>query len=86
MDEIKEEPLDEVFSTIQVSNLDVSMTTVQLEELFGEHGPLKRCFVVKPRKGPAKITTGIVQFALAEDADKAAQDGTIQYEFMTKQG
>lgn len=61
-------------STIQISNLDLNVTTEQLEEIFSEFGPLKRCFAVRPKKKNATHTKGIVQFAISEDVDKLLQD------------
>ena len=61
-------------STIQITNLDTKVTTEQLEDIFSEFGPLKRCFTVKPKKKNATHTKGIVQFAIKEDVDKLIQD------------
>ena len=61
-------------STIQITNLDTKVTTEQLEDIFSEFGPLKRCFTVKPKKKNATHTKGIVQFAISEDVDKLIQD------------
>ena len=61
-------------STIQISNLDVGVTDQRLEEIFGDFGPIKRCFAVRPKKAQATITKGIVQFAFSEDVDRLLQD------------
>ena len=61
-------------STIQISNLDLNVTTEKLEEIFSEYGPLKRCFAVRAKNKNAKHTKGIVQFAISEDVDKLFQE------------
>ena len=66
--------MDSSTSTIQISNLDVNVTTETLEEIFSEFGPLKRCFSVRPKKKNVTHTKGIVQFACPEDVDKLLQD------------
>ena len=35
------------WSTIQVSNLPLDTTRYQLEQLFTDLGPVKKCFVLK---------------------------------------
>lgn len=61
-------------STIQINNLDAKLTDDQLEEAFSDYGPLKRYFVVRPKKADAKITKGIVQFAMSDDVDKLFEE------------
>ena len=60
-----------VNSTLQITNVALSTTDENLEELFSDYGPIKRCFVVKPKHPGAKKTLGIVQFAFSDDAEKA---------------
>ena len=63
-------------STIQIANLDPSIDNRKLEEIFSDHGPLKRCFVVK------KTRKGIVQFALNDDVNKLFEEtnGKLKFE------
>ena len=63
-------------STIQIANLDPSIGNEKLEEIFSDHGPLKRCFVVK------KTRKGIVQFALNDDVNKLFEEtnGKLKFE------
>jgi len=63
-------------STIQIANLDSSIDNRKLEEIFSDHGPLKRCFVVK------KTRKGIVQFALNDDVNKLFEEtnGKLKFE------
>ena len=60
-------------STIQLLDLDPDFTDEKLEELFGDFGPIKRCFVIKPKKNQAK-TRGIIQFGICDDVDKLFED------------
>ena len=58
-------------STLQVINIPLSTTDEKLEEFFSDYGPIKRCFVVRPKLPGAKKTFGIIQFAFSDDAQKA---------------
>ena len=60
-------------STIQLLDLDPNFSDEKLEELFGDFGPIKRCFVIKPKKNQAK-TRGIIQFGISDDVDKLFED------------
>ena len=66
-------------STIQLLDLDPNFTDEKLEELFGDFGPIKRCFVIKPKKNQAK-TRGIIQFGISDDVDKLFEDTNGQLE------
>ena len=66
-------------STIRVGQVGLNVTDQDLENLFCDYGPIKRCFVVKPKK--TKInnkdvnrTIGYVEFAIAEDAKTALNE------------
>ena len=66
-------------STIRVAQVGLNISDQELEDIFSDYGPIKRCFVVKPKK--TKInnkdinrTIGYVEFAIADDA-KTAIDG-----------
>ena len=58
-------------STFQVTNIPLNTADENLEEIFSDYGPIKRCFVVRPKHPGAKKTFGIVQFAFSDDAQKA---------------
>jgi len=58
-------------STLHVANIPLETSDESLEELFTDIGPIKRCFVVRPKLPGAKKTFGIVQFAFSDDAQKA---------------
>ena len=60
-------------STLRVENVPVGTEDSSLEDLFCDYGPIKRCFVVKPKKAGAKKTLGYVQFASQDDAQSAIQ-------------
>ena len=66
-------------STVRVAQVGLDVTDQTLEDLFSDYGPIKRCFVVKPKK--TKInnkdvnrTIGYVEFAIAEDAETAINE------------
>ena len=66
-------------STVRVAQVGLDVTDQGLEDLFSDYGPIKRCFVVKPKK--TKInnkdvnrTIGYVEFAIAEDAETAINE------------
>ena len=58
-------------STLHVANVPLDTSDENLEELFSDFGPIKRCFVVRPKLPGAKKTFCIVQFAFSDDAQKA---------------
>jgi len=53
-----------------VSNLPLETTRYNLEQLFVDLGPVKKCFVLKPRDGK-KSTIGYVTFAMQDDCKAA---------------
>jgi len=63
---------DTSWNTIQVSNLPLETTRYQLEHLFEDLGPVKKCFVLKPRDGK-KSTIGYVTFAMHDDCKAALE-------------
>jgi len=58
-------------STLQIVDLPVGTSDEIIEDIFSNIGPLKRCFVVRPRVPKAEKTPGYVQFAFSDDAAKA---------------
>ena len=55
----------------QVSNLPLETTRGELENIFSELGPIKKCFVLKPKEGK-KSNLGFVTFAMSGDCKAAA--------------
>ncbi|PIK35957.1 putative RNA-binding protein 28, partial [Apostichopus japonicus] len=53
-----------------VRNLPFSCTNDQLSELFGSHGPVKQCFVVKDENADRCKGFGFVTFASKDDTKK----------------
>jgi len=60
-------------STIQLLDFNSDFTNEKLEEVFSDFGPIKRCFVIKPKKNQSK-TRGIIQFGISDDVDKLFED------------
>lgn len=61
--------------TVFVRGVDSSVTDAQLQELFSDVGPVKKAFLVrKGGKDGAHRGFGFVQFAVAEDAARAAAE------------
>ncbi|KAM9171944.1 LOW QUALITY PROTEIN: RNA-binding protein 28 [Pangshura tecta] len=62
--------------TLLVRGLPASARGPGLEQLFGQLGPLKRCFVVTHRGGETCRGFGYVTFSLLEDAQRALSEVT----------
>lgn len=60
--------------TLFVSNLPASASSADLEELFSEVGPVKRCFVVKEQGSEKCRGIGYVTFSMEEDAQRAQNE------------
>ncbi len=61
--------------TVFVRGVDSSVTDAELQELFSDVGPVKKAFLVrKGGKDAAHRGFGFVQFAVAEDAARAAAE------------
>ena len=71
-------------STVRVSHVGLNVTDQAVEDLFADYGPIKRCFVVNPKKAKNNNTKGsnktiaYVEFALPEDAAKAISEITLK--------
>ncbi|XP_057857790.1 uncharacterized protein LOC131066909 isoform X1 [Cryptomeria japonica] len=61
------------FRTVFVNKLPYSFTNTQLEESFSDIGPIRRCFLVKPKGSDQHRGFGFVQFAMVEDAKRAVE-------------
>ena len=55
----------------QVANLPLETTRGELENVFSELGPIKKCFVLKPKEGK-KSNLGFVTFAMSGDCKAAS--------------
>ncbi|KAF4071995.1 hypothetical protein AMELA_G00269320 [Ameiurus melas] len=60
--------------TLFVQNLPASASSEQLEELFSEVGPVKRCFVVRDKGSETCRGFGYVTYCMAEDAQRALKE------------
>ncbi|PRW57348.1 RNA-binding 28 isoform A [Chlorella sorokiniana] len=60
--------------TVFVRGVDAAVDDAQLQEFFAEVGPVKNAFLVRRGKDGPHRGFGFVQFAVAEDAARAAAD------------
>jgi len=67
----------EGWSTVQVANLPLETTRGELENVFSELGPIKKCFVLKPKEGK-KSNLGFVTFAMSGDCKAAAERDDLE--------
>jgi len=56
----------EEWKTVQVSNVPLETTRWELEQLFSEYGPIKKCFTVKPRDDKSS-SLAFVTFSVPSD-------------------
>jgi nucleolar protein 4 len=73
----------EASATVRVAHLGLGVTDQALEDVFSDYGPIKRCFVVKPKTNknnnkPVNNTIGYVEFAIPEDAETAISEINVK--------
>eukprot|EP00958_Prasinococcus_capsulatus_P027523 scaffold5605_cov161-Prasinococcus_capsulatus_cf.AAC.1 len=61
-------------SSIFVRNICFDVDSRELEELCEEYGPVRRCILVHGKGEAQHRGYGFVQYALKEDAERAAKD------------
>ncbi|EJD40752.1 hypothetical protein AURDEDRAFT_127483 [Auricularia subglabra TFB-10046 SS5] len=61
-------------STVFVSNLPYTATSVDLQTLFSDVGPVRSAFVVQDKETKISKGVGYVSFAIREDAERAMTD------------
>jgi len=66
--------LDKDRSSIFVRNICFDVDSRELEELCEEYGPVRRCILVHGKGEAQHRGYGFVQYALKEDAERAAKD------------
>jgi len=65
-------------STLFVSNLPYTVTSVDLQTLFSDIGPVRSAFVVQDKETKASKGVGYVSFAIKEDAQRAFEQSDLQ--------
>lgn len=60
--------------TVFIRGVSFDADDKQLEELFSNVGPVKQCFLVRPKGATRHKGMGFVTYALAEDAERAIEE------------
>ncbi|KAI8896447.1 hypothetical protein BC833DRAFT_622115 [Globomyces pollinis-pini] len=61
-------------ATLFVSTIPFEATSAKLEEFFSDIGPIRSCFIITNKETGKSTGCGYVQYAMAEDAQKALID------------